>query len=131
MTKPWLAPLRLIPCLMALVALTMPTVPGADAAGSLEELERASVAAYQAGDHARAAAFLEQIRDFTGLTPSLDLGGPLYNLACTYALDGRTREALEVLKAILPHGTTSHAHLGSDPDLDSLRDLPEFPEICM
>ena len=49
-----------------------------------------------------------------------------YNLACSLARAGRPDEAIDSLSKAILLGYDDLAHMGVDPDLDSLRDLPEF-----
>jgi tetratricopeptide (TPR) repeat protein len=52
-----------------------------------------------------------------------------YNLACSYALLGRTRQALDTLRQAILAGYTDYAYMQKDKDLKSLRHLGEFKEI--
>ena len=49
-----------------------------------------------------------------------------YNLACSLALAGRPDEAVDSLSAAILLGYDDLAHLEADPDLESLRDRPDF-----
>ena len=49
-----------------------------------------------------------------------------YNLACSLALVGSGDEAIDALSAAIRLGYDDLAHMESDPDLDSLRERPEF-----
>ena len=49
-----------------------------------------------------------------------------YNLACSLALAGRPDEAIDSLSAAILLGYDDLAHLEVDPDLDSLRERPDF-----
>lgn len=49
-----------------------------------------------------------------------------YNLACSLARAGRPEEAIDSLSKAILLGYDDLAHMDVDPDLDSLRDLPEF-----
>jgi tetratricopeptide (TPR) repeat protein len=49
-----------------------------------------------------------------------------YNLACSLARQGSTRQALEELGLALQYGYDDFAHLEIDPDLDGLRHLPGY-----
>jgi len=49
-----------------------------------------------------------------------------YNLACSLARAGRPDEAIDALSKAILLGYDDLAHVDVDPDLDSLRDLPEF-----
>jgi tetratricopeptide (TPR) repeat protein len=52
-----------------------------------------------------------------------------YNLACSLARAGRPDEALDALSRAILLGYDDLAHLEVDPDLDSLREHPEFREL--
>ena len=49
-----------------------------------------------------------------------------YNLACSLALAGRPDEAMKSLSRAILLGYDDLAHLEVDPDLDSLRERPDF-----
>ena len=49
-----------------------------------------------------------------------------YNLACAYALQGKTKEALAALDQAIAAGFLDAAHLAQDPDLTSLRGTEAF-----
>jgi tetratricopeptide (TPR) repeat protein len=49
-----------------------------------------------------------------------------YNLACSLARAGRPDDAIDSLSKAILLGYDDLAHMDVDPDLDSLRDLPEF-----
>jgi len=49
-----------------------------------------------------------------------------YNLACSLALAGRPDEAVDSLSSAILLGYDDLAHLEVDPDLDSLRERPDF-----
>jgi predicted esterase len=50
----------------------------------------------------------------------------LYNLACCYALDSRTKDALSALAKSAEAGWSDSTHALTDPDLSSLHRSPEF-----
>lgn len=53
-----------------------------------------------------------------------------YNLACTHAMLGETREALDELEACNAYGTLPNKkHLENDTDLESLRNHPRFKSL--
>ena len=52
-----------------------------------------------------------------------------YNLACSLARAGRPEEAIDALSRAILLGYDDLAHLEVDPDLDSLREHPEFREL--
>jgi tetratricopeptide (TPR) repeat protein len=49
-----------------------------------------------------------------------------YNLACSLALAGRPDEAMKSLSKAILLGYDDLAHIDVDPDLDSLRERPDF-----
>jgi len=59
-----------------------------------------------------------------GLLPDDSLAR--YNLACSLARAGRPDEAIDSLSRAILLGYDDLAHMDVDPDLDSLRDFPEF-----
>ncbi len=52
-----------------------------------------------------------------------------YNLACSYALLGRSDEAFDALHEAVGLGYRDEDHLESDADLDSLRSDPRYEEL--
>jgi Flp pilus assembly protein TadD len=52
-----------------------------------------------------------------------------YNLACTEALGGHPEEALRHLESAFRLGFRERESIDKDPDLDSIRPLPEFRRI--
>jgi hypothetical protein len=52
-----------------------------------------------------------------------------YDLACARARAGDSRRALEALKTAIDKGFPDAKHVATDPDLESLRGLPEFQEL--
>jgi len=58
-----------------------------------------------------------------------DDSGVLYNVACVYALGGRTSDALGALEKAVHNGFGHREWLENDTDLDSLRDDPRFKAL--
>jgi uncharacterized Ntn-hydrolase superfamily protein len=85
---------------------------------------RASSHAAQNGDMAAASRHAERALE-------LDPDDPMmaYNLACYRALSGRSDDALELLRRSLPRDESLRVHARTDPDLESLRDRPEYREL--
>ncbi len=52
-----------------------------------------------------------------------------YNLTCTLARLDRLKEALTSLNKAIELGYSDFDHIESDPDLEALRDLPEYLAI--
>ena len=52
-----------------------------------------------------------------------------YNLACSLARAGRRDEAIDSLSRAILLGYDDIAHMESDPDLESLRDHPDFQAL--
>jgi hypothetical protein len=53
-----------------------------------------------------------------------------YNLACSYALVGKKKEALKALRTSIEMGYCDFAHLRKDADLKSLHEDPEFQSMA-
>ena len=77
-----------------------------------------------AGDRSKARSTLEEaIRlDPTDATSA-------YNLACAFALEGRTRKALKWLEEAFERGFDNYKHAALDEDLETLRDEPKFEAL--
>ena len=52
-----------------------------------------------------------------------------YNLGCSLALMGYTKEAVDALRKALSRGYNDIDYLESDRDLDSIRNEPEYREL--
>jgi tetratricopeptide (TPR) repeat protein len=52
-----------------------------------------------------------------------------YNLACSLAMAGRPEEAVNSLSKAILLGYDDLAHIDVDPDLDTLRERPDFREL--
>jgi tetratricopeptide (TPR) repeat protein len=52
-----------------------------------------------------------------------------YNLACSLAMAGRPEEAVKSLSKAILLGYDDLAHIDVDPDLDTLRERPDFREL--
>jgi len=76
------------------------------------------------GDTARA---VELDRRLVELLPDDFLAR--YNLACSLALAGRADEAIDSLSRAILLGYDDLAHMEGDPDLESLRDNPDFQAL--
>jgi len=76
------------------------------------------------GDHERS---LEWARRALAIDP--DESGILYNVACVYALLGRTEDAIGCLEKVMTHETFYKNWAAKDSDLDSLRADPRFQAI--
>jgi tetratricopeptide (TPR) repeat protein len=76
------------------------------------------------GLHARA---LEIDRRLVERLPSDFLAR--YNLACSLAMAGRPEEAVKSLSKAILLGYDDLAHIDVDPDLDTLRERPDFREL--
>jgi len=55
--------------------------------------------------------------------------GVCYNVACVYALEGKTDEALGCLEEAFRHGFGNREWIAQDPDLESLRGEPRFAAL--
>ena len=88
---------------------------------SLEVLRLLAELASKKGNVTRAAELDAKVAE---LLPNDCLAR--YNLACSLARAGRPDEAIDSLSKAILLGYDDLAHMDVDPDLDSLRDLPEF-----
>ena len=52
-----------------------------------------------------------------------------YNLACSLALKGRHRDAVQALRTAVAFGYKDYHWMRNDPDLSELQDLPAFIEL--
>jgi tetratricopeptide (TPR) repeat protein len=83
------------------------------------------IALWGLGRKAEAVEQYKQVlKSEPGYNPSLD-----YNIACHYALVGQTRQSMEWLKKAIDHGHNNWELIEKDPDLQNLRELPEFLEL--
>jgi len=64
-------------------------------------------------------------------SPRWQLFRPLYNIACCHALLGDSKAALAVLSKSIHAGFRDVEHMRTDPDLASLREVPEFQELVV
>ncbi len=78
----------------------------------------------QKGLHSR---MLEVDRRLVELRPHD--GVARYNLACGLAQQGQTQAAMQELRRALELGYADFEHIEVDPDLELLRELPEFVEM--
>jgi hypothetical protein len=93
---------------------------------------RAQTDAAAAQDHLRAATQAYRDGDFEGFTTGLEQAVARnafslytrYNLACAYVRSGRDAEALKILRQLV--GQRIDFGMAEDPDLESLRDNPDF-----
>ena len=52
-----------------------------------------------------------------------------YNIACLYALSNQKKEAVDWLGRAVEKGYTDWDHLKTDPDLDNIRNTPEYKKL--
>lgn len=71
-----------------------------------------------------AFAQLQQAGRLAPQLPEVD-----YNIACFFALTGNPDQALKALGDAVRKGYNNRQELNTDPDLDSLRHLPEFIKL--
>jgi adenylate cyclase len=53
----------------------------------------------------------------------------LYNIACAFALEGQTKEAILTLQKAIDNGFGHWSWIEHDSDLDTLRGDPEFTAL--
>ncbi len=83
-----------------------------------------SAAYAQIGDAERAAFFASRAMAADPEDPML-----LYNIACTYAVLGRTEDALNALEQAVDRGFGDKGWMQHDSDLDSLRTSPRYDAL--
>lgn len=66
---------------------------------------------------------LEALKTYAPDHPNL-----FYNLACYYSLTHREKDGLEALQKSIQLGYKNHGDVRTDPDLENLRQTPEFKE---
>lgn len=96
-----------------------------DASASRERVENAAKRLYDAEEWTAAAAAYEEAAK-RGDRP----GTMLYNAACSWALGGRPKEALDALERAVDQGWDDAAHMRKDDDLASLTGDARFREIA-
>lgn len=98
---------------------------------TLERLPTDFRALVQAGNCARAAGHKDVAVIYYGKAQSLrpDSWIPDYNLACLRAMEGNSKEAMKLLENAANKGFAGAGLAGSDQDLASLRELPEFTTL--
>jgi predicted Zn-dependent protease len=103
-----------------------------DAAANLRVMLRSSAMRMQMGagilmqrkDYRRAEVYLKRARLFSPKDNRL-----AYNLACALARNGKKDEAIKMLAEAVKLGFANFGHIRKDPDLESLREDPEFKKI--
>lgn len=118
----------ILPVLMCAVAVVAQApASGATPAMTAEAINLAlikSQAAATARNYPEAVKILEEV-----LAKEPNLPGAEYNLACYYALTGKTAVALIHLDKAVSLGFLMIEHMQQDQDLNSLRALPQYAEI--
>ena len=76
------------------------------------------------GDHESALQLDRRLVEFHPNDPLVQ-----YNVACSLAMTGQIREAIQVLTRTIELGYNDFAHIEADSDLDQLRDQPSFQEL--
>lgn len=78
----------------------------------------------QAKRYEQAEPLLRRVKAIAPRQPALT-----YNLACVLALNGKKDEALKMLAESVELGFRDAEHIRKDPDLESLRETPEYAKI--
>jgi Flp pilus assembly protein TadD len=83
-----------------------------------------------------AMCYLQQqlyIHALSELNAAVDLDpadyNSMYNIACIYSLQNKPEPALKWLERSLNNGFSDFEHMEQDPDLDNIRELPEYIEM--
>jgi sugar lactone lactonase YvrE len=116
--------LRLTTALGAIAIVTaLSRAQSIDERAELRRLNQEAAAAHERGDF---RSFLELTGRIVEKAPRSV--GALYNLACAQALNGAGGEAIATLDRLASRGAAFE--LDEDPDLESLRDSPEFRAVA-
>jgi sugar lactone lactonase YvrE len=108
----------------AITILTaLPRAQSVDDRAELRRLNQEAAAAHERKDF---PAFLELSRRIVAKAPRSV--GALYNLACAQALTGAGAEAIATLDRLASRGAAFE--INDDPDLESLREAPEFQAVA-
>ena len=78
----------------------------------------------QLGERARSLDWVSRARAMDPEDP-----GVLYNIACVYALLGKTEEAIDCLEKSISSGMSQKEWIENDPDLKSLHNHPRFQTV--
>jgi hypothetical protein len=105
---------------------TQPTVKPADPARDrkVQDLTRRAIRLIEKGKLDDAEATLTE-----ALQLDPDHVTNLYNAACLFALKGKPDTAMDRLEQAAEAGWADFVHIGRDPDLKSLRDLPRYKAL--
>ena len=79
---------------------------------------------YESGRYAECA---DRGRELVDAHP--EYAGPLYNLACSESLAGRTADAIEHLRLAIERSERFRSFAADDSDFDPIRDEPAFKEL--
>lgn len=87
--------------------------------------------AAQAGEMLRRGEFAESEEMLAALVRSspFDASGHQYNLACARARQDKGEQAIAALRDAVEGGFHDAAHMQADPDLESLRERPDFQAL--
>jgi|GEM_PF-2157151 len=77
----------------------------------------------------RAKEYDKAVEQYDLVLQSIKDAGQLYNAACTYSLAGKLKKALSILNQAVEAGWDAYDHMNRDPDLDNIRDEPEFKAL--
>jgi carboxyl-terminal processing protease len=104
--------------------------PAVDFDSTLQSKSAALSSLWQQKDYAPAVVILEEILALPGLDEEpWYISSTWYNLACGYALLGRTDDALSALAHAGEAGFGDWQAVQNDPDLSSLRGDPRFDRV--
>jgi len=106
-------------------AKAQPTNPDMENVMRANKLMRTGVEAIQSGDYPNALKSFQELITI-GTNDDSMLATAYYNLACTYALMKNNTPALEYLAKAIKAGYDNREMIEADPDLVSLRELPEY-----
>ncbi len=76
------------------------------------------------GNYEKALKSFQEILELEADEPAA-----LYNIACTYAIMNRQKEALDAIEKAIKNGFDDIEWLNEDPDFAQLRQTPEFQKL--
>lgn len=104
--------------------------------GQLENMNDRVSQVISSGDHKAIEGIYTEIAALYDRQPSEVkaaaapmIGGVWYNIACMRSLQNNTGGAIEALAKAIELGWNDYSHTISDPDLNSVRNSPQFKEI--
>ena len=67
--------------------------------------------------------------EYVAKTSEKQRGLALYNITCAYSVTNDKQKALKYLEKAIAAGWNNLDHMESDPDMDNIRDEPEYSAL--